>query len=64
LPARIAVLGEPAAPALKDWLFLERRIEAQVLTINGHPCVRLAAQVYNDETDYERLAQAVDEWPA
>ena len=64
LPARIAALGEAAAPALKDWLFHERRIEAQVLAIRGQPCVRLAAQVYNDETDYERLAQAVDEWPA
>ena len=63
LPARIDALGESAAPALKDWLFLERRIEAQVLAINGHVCVRLAAQVYNDERDYERLAQAIDEWP-
>jgi isopenicillin-N epimerase len=27
-------------------------------------CVRLAAQVYNDESDYERLADAVDDWPA
>ena len=64
LPARVAALGAAAAPALKDWLLLERRIEAQVLTIHGHPYVRLAAQVYNDEPDYERLAQAVDEWPA
>lgn len=64
LPQRIDRLGESAAPALKNWLFFERRIEAQVLAIGGHVCVRLAAQVYNDETDYERLAQAVDEWPA
>ncbi|MCK9684313.1 aminotransferase class V-fold PLP-dependent enzyme [Scleromatobacter humisilvae] len=64
LPARIDALGESAAPALKDWLFLERRIEAQVLAIDGHVCVRLAAQVYNDESDYERLADSVDEWPA
>ena len=63
LPARIGALGESAAPALKDWLLLERRIEAQVLAINGHACVRLAAQVYNDESDYERLAAAIDEWP-
>ena len=63
LPERIDKLGEAAAPALKDWLFHERRIEAQVLAINGHVCVRLPAQVYNDETDYERLADAVDEWP-
>ena len=64
LPARIATLGEAAAPALKDWLFFERRIEAQVLTIRGQAHVRLAAQVYNDESDYERLADAVDAWPA
>jgi isopenicillin-N epimerase len=64
LPARIAALGEAAAPALKDWLLHERRIEAQVLAIRGQPHVRLAAQVYNDESDYERLADAVDAWPA
>jgi isopenicillin-N epimerase len=64
LPARIAALGEPAAPALKDWLLHERRIEAQVLAIRGRPHVRLAAQVYNDEADFERLAEAVDAWPA
>lgn len=64
LPARIDALGADAAPALKDWLYLERRIEAQVLAIRGRPHVRLAAQVYNDETDFERLADAVDDWPA
>ena len=64
LPARIDALGEPAAPALKDWLLHERRIEAQVLAIRGRVWVRLAAQVYNDEADYERLAEAVDAWPA
>ncbi len=63
LPARLATLGESAAPALKDWLLHERRIEAQVLTIRGRLHVRLAAQVYNDEADYERLADAIDEWP-
>lgn len=64
LPERIVKLGEAAAPALKDWLFHARRIEAQVLAINGRCAVRLAAQVYNDESDYERLAEAVDQWPA
>jgi len=64
LPARIAALGEAAAPALKDWLLHERRIEAQVLAIRGEAWVRLAAQVYNDEADYERLAEAIDQWPA
>ena len=64
LPERIAALDAPAVPALKDWLFHERRIEAQVLAIRGRPHVRLAAQVYNDETDFELLAEAVDAWPA
>jgi len=64
LPARIAARGAPAVPALKDWLFHERRIEAQVLAIRDVPHVRLAAQVYNDETDFERLAEAIDAWPA
>jgi len=64
LPERISALGAAAAPALKDWLFHERRIEAPVLAIHGRLHVRLAAQVYNDEADFERLAQAVDAWPA
>jgi isopenicillin-N epimerase len=63
LPERIAELGEGAAAALKDWLLHERRIEAQVLSLRGRVHVRLAAQVYNDESDYERLADAVDQWP-
>ena len=64
LPARLDALGAAAAPALKDWLYRERRIEAQVLAIRGRLHVRLAAQVYNDESDFERLAGAVDQWPA
>ena len=64
LPERIVALGSRAATPLKDWLLLERGIEAQVLAIRDRLHVRLAAQVYNDEADYERLAQAIDEWPA
>jgi isopenicillin-N epimerase len=62
LPQRLQAFGPEAAPALKDWLLLERRIESQVLAIRGRLHVRLAAQVYNDEADFERLAAAVDEW--
>jgi len=63
LPERLQSLGPEAAPRLKDWLLYERRIEAQVLAIRGHLYVRLAAQVYNDERDYEALAEAIDAWP-
>jgi isopenicillin-N epimerase len=63
LPERLQSLGPEAAPRLKDWLLYERRIEAQVLAIRGRLCVRLAAQVYNDERDYESLAEAIDAWP-
>ena len=62
LPPRIQALGAEAAPRLKDWLLRERAIEAQVLAIRGVPHVRLAAQVYNDEDDFGRLADAVEGW--
>ena len=64
LPERIQALGEAAGQPLKDWLLHERRIEAQPLAIHGRLWMRLAAQVYNDEADFERLADAVDAWPA
>ncbi len=64
LPERLDALGTDAMPRLKDWLLRERGIEAQVLALHGRAHVRLAAQVYNDESDYERLAQAIDQWPA
>jgi isopenicillin-N epimerase len=64
LPQRIVALGAQAATPLKDWLLLERGIEAQILALRGRLHVRLAAQIYNEESDYERLAQAIDEWPA
>jgi isopenicillin-N epimerase len=47
------------ATALKDRLFHGHRIEAQVLSLRGAPWVRLAAQVYNEAADYERLGDAV-----
>jgi isopenicillin-N epimerase len=63
LPERLQSLGPEAAPRLKDWLLYERRIEAQVLALRGRLVVRLAAQVYNDERDYESLAEGIDAWP-
>jgi isopenicillin-N epimerase len=64
LPARLDGLGEAGATALKDWLLRERRIETAVMAIRGRLHVRLAAQVYNDEADFERLAEAIAQWPA
>jgi isopenicillin-N epimerase len=47
------------ANALKDRLFHGHRIEAQVLSLRGALWVRLAAQVYNEAADFERLGDAV-----
>jgi len=59
LPERFGTTVE-AARRLKDALLFEDRIEAQVLEINGRVWIRLAAQVYNEPSDYERLRDAVD----
>ncbi|MET0382212.1 MAG: aminotransferase class V-fold PLP-dependent enzyme [Burkholderiaceae bacterium] len=64
LPERVDAMGPDAGPRLRDWLLRERRIEAQITAIHGHLYLRLAALAYNDETDIERLARAIDEWPA
>ena len=64
LPERLQRLGPAAAGPLKDWLLYGRRIEAQVLAIRDRLYLRLAAQVYNDEADFERVAEAIDEWNA
>ena len=64
LPERLQRLGPAAAGPLKDWLLYERRIEAQVLAIRDRLYLRLAAQVYNDEADFERVAEAIDGWNA
>lgn len=65
IPLPRAVGGSVAeATALKDWLLFERRIEAQVLAIDGAPWLRLSAQAYVEDADVDRLADAVDEWIA
>jgi isopenicillin-N epimerase len=51
--------GFDGARRLKDRLFEAHRIEAQVLSIREGLHVRLAAQVYNDAADFERLGDAV-----
>jgi isopenicillin-N epimerase len=59
LPERFGTTEE-AAQRLKDALLFEERIEAQVLARGGRTWIRLAAQVYNEPSDFERLRDAVD----
>jgi isopenicillin-N epimerase len=63
LPARLAHGDAAAAVRLKDWLLDERRIEAPVISRGDRLFVRVSAQVYNDDEDIERLAQAIAELP-
>src|SRR5205823_4608208 len=48
------------AQRLKDALFDDDAIEAQVLAFRGRVFVRLAAQVYNEPADFDRLFEAID----
>ena len=59
LPTRFGQ-GFDAANALKDALLFEHHIEAQVNAFQDRLWVRLAAQVYNEPGDYERLRDAID----
>jgi hypothetical protein len=57
LPARTSM----SAPALYEALWRKHRIEAPVFDWSspGRPMLRVCAQIYNDLSQYERLAQAV-----
>jgi isopenicillin-N epimerase len=59
LPERFGATHE-ASSRLKDALLFEDKIEAQVVAFKGRVWVRLAAQVYNEPADYERLRDAID----
>jgi isopenicillin-N epimerase len=58
LPARFGSTKEDAA-RLRDRLLFEDRIEIQLVSFLGRLRVRVSAQIYNDESDVERLAEAV-----
>jgi len=58
LPARFGTTREEAA-RLRDALLFEDRIEVQLHAAHGRLWVRVSAQVYNELSDYERLAEAV-----
>src|SRR5262245_59736883 len=57
LPERFGTTRE-AASKLKDALLYDEHIEAQVHESKGRVWLRLAAQVYNDASDYEKLRAA------
>ena len=59
LPEKAGSTKEDGA-RLKDALLYEDHIEAQVHALRGRVWVRLSAQIYNDMSDIERLARAVE----
>jgi isopenicillin-N epimerase len=60
LPATLGSTRDDAA-RLRDALLFEDRIEAQVHAADGALHTRVAAQIYNDFDDYERLARAIEQ---
>jgi cell division protein FtsN len=48
------------AEALKTALLYEEGIETQIHAFKGKIWLRLAAQVYNEKGDYDRLRDALD----
>ena len=60
LPERFGPPDPSTAQRLRDALLFEHGIEVPVIARDGSLWVRLSLQVYNDESDIERLARAVD----
>ena len=60
LPERLGPADVATAQRLRDALLFEHRIEVPVIARGGALWVRLSMQVYNDESDVERLEAAVD----
>ena len=59
LPARMGTTAE-AATRLKDALLFEENIEVQIHARIGRVWMRLSGQVYNDDTDLERLIAGIE----
>ena len=59
LPERFGTTPE-AAGALRSALLYEDRFEAQIHAFRDRLWLRLAAQVYNEPDDFERLRDAID----
>jgi isopenicillin-N epimerase len=60
LPERFGPADAATAQRLRDALLFEHGVEVPVIAIGGALWVRMSMQVYNDEGDIERLAEAVD----
>ncbi|WP_395699914.1 aminotransferase class V-fold PLP-dependent enzyme [Aquabacterium sp.] len=60
LPARLGQTADQAA-GLREWLLREHQIEVGVSARDGRLWLRVAAQVYNEMSDIERLAAAIDQ---
>ena len=60
LPERLGPADAATASRLRDALFHDHRIEIPVVARAGGLWLRLSAQVYNETSDVERLADAVD----
>ncbi len=58
LPLSLGTTADDAM-RLRDALWFEDRIEVGVHPIRDHIWMRVAAQAYNDDADFERLADAV-----
>jgi len=60
----VQMVGVPLRPcdpyALQRRLFEEHRIEVLAQPLEGVPIMRLSFQAYNDETDLDRLVEAVE----
>jgi len=59
LPERFAPTDETAG-RLRDELLDEERIEVQIGARDGRLWARIAAQIYNQASDFERLGEAID----
>ncbi len=60
LPARFATADAATAQRVRDALLVDHGIEAPVLARGGRLWTRLSFQVYNDESDVDRLAAAIE----
>ena len=60
LPSGLGPADIETAQRLRDALLFTHRIEAPVIARGGSLWARLSMQVYNDEDDIERFAEAVE----